>query len=133
MLYWNILLIAMKRRTQKRFLVKTDIWKNKSAIQRNWWLGKMESEQVDITPCQLFYFFSAFSKVSHNLCIFHSPFTLLSNRTLNYSYNPLSKTQYTLIREFKIKKRLLSTWYDQNNIKILLWIWEALFQPNVTY
>jgi hypothetical protein len=30
------------------------------------------------------------------LCIFHSPLTFLSNHTLNYSYNPLSKTQYTL-------------------------------------
>jgi hypothetical protein len=37
------------------------------------------------------------SKVSHNLCIFHSPLTLLSNGTPNYSYNPLSKTQYILI------------------------------------
>src|SRR5215469_9423385 len=68
-----------------------------------------------------------------NLCIFHSPLTLLSNRTLNYSYNPLSTTQYILIIEFKIKKRLLSTWYARNSIKILLWIWEALFQLNVTY
>ena len=49
-------------------------------------------------------------KGSHNLCIFHSPLTLLSNRTLNYSYNPLSKTQYILIREFKIKKWFLSAW-----------------------
>ena len=70
---------------------------------------------------------------SHNSCIFHSPLSLLSNSTLNYSYNPLSKTQYILIIEFKIKKRLLSTWYARNSIKILLWIWEALFQPNVTY